>query len=251
MKYYVVSDIHGFYSEFFRALSQVGFFTETQPHKLILLGDLFDRGLEAKALQDFILELMEQERVILVRGNHEDLFVDLVTVDEGVPLRHHVRNGTYSTAIQLTKFDPVMAIVKNNDFADATRQTPLYQRIIPAMYDYYETKNYVFVHGWIPCIQDNGDYIYRVDWRSASGEEWSIARWCNGIDASNTMRDPKTIVCGHYHTSYGHSKLGEGSEFGPDACFLPYYSDGIIAIDGCVAHSGHVNILLLEDEEIK
>ena len=63
------------------ALEKAGFFSDTTPHKLIMLGDLFDRGHEAKQLQQFMLEQMEQDRIILIRGNHEDLFVELVTTD--------------------------------------------------------------------------------------------------------------------------------------------------------------------------
>ena len=48
MRYYVVSDIHGFHTQLITALNQVGFFTDQQPLKLVVLGDLFDRGKEAK-----------------------------------------------------------------------------------------------------------------------------------------------------------------------------------------------------------
>ena len=58
----------------------------------------------------------------------------------------------------------------------------------------------------------------------------------------------KTIVCGHWHTSYGHSKYEhKGTEFGEDADFSPYYGPGIIAIDACTAFSGKVNCLVIED----
>lgn len=77
----VVSDVHGYYTQMKSALEKAGFFSDTTPHKLIMLGDLFDRGHEAKQLQQFILEQMEQDRIILIRGNHEDLFVELVTTD--------------------------------------------------------------------------------------------------------------------------------------------------------------------------
>lgn len=48
MRYYVVSDIHGYYTQMKSALEKAGFFSDTTPHKLIMLGDLFDRGHEAK-----------------------------------------------------------------------------------------------------------------------------------------------------------------------------------------------------------
>ena len=76
MKYYVTSDIHGFYTPLRDVLTRAGYFEDVEPHKLVIAGDLFDRGGEALELQDFILSLMERDEVILVRGNHEDLFAD-------------------------------------------------------------------------------------------------------------------------------------------------------------------------------
>ena len=102
MRYYVVSDVHGFYTPLVTALKGAGFYGDTEPHKLLVLGDLFDRGSEAVKLQEFVLELMEQNAVILIRGNHEDLFEELVTEDGGQPYSYHVSNGTYDTALQLT-----------------------------------------------------------------------------------------------------------------------------------------------------
>lgn len=214
-----------------------------------MLGDLFDRGHEAKQLQQFILEQMEQDKIILIRGNHEDLFVELVTTDAGMPYSYHKSNGTYDTALQLTGFDPVMASIRHYDFADAAKDTPFYKEIIPAMLDYFETEHYVFTHGWIPSIPNRDkSYGYISSWREADREQWNQARWFNGMDAAQTADENKTIVCGHWHTSYGHSKYEhKGTEFGEDADFSPYYGPGIIAIDACTAFSGKVNCLVIED----
>ena len=163
MRYYVVSDIHGFHSQLIAALNQAGFFADQQPHKLIVLGDLFDRGKEAKELEAFISDLMDKDLVILIRGNHEDLYEDLVTVDKGIGLNHHISNGTYDTALQLSGFDPVIATIRHYDFAEAAQQTIYYQKIIPAMRDFYETEHYVFVHGWIPCFRERHGYSHISD----------------------------------------------------------------------------------------
>ena len=249
MKYYVTADVHGFYYEFHKALDEAGYFTDPEPHKLIILGDLFDRGLEAVDVQHFILELLEQDAVILVRGNHEDLFEEMVTVDEGLPFQHHVSNGTYGTALQLTGYDPAMAQIRHWDFAETARETPYYRQILPAMIDYYETEHYIFVHGWIPCIRErNGGYSHRSDWRETGPAGWRFARWYNGMDAAQSCLEDKTILCGHWHSAYGHSKYEcKGSEFGPDADFSPYYGPGVIALDACTAHSRRINVLALED----
>ena len=253
MKYYVTADTHGFYSILIDALEQAGFFTEKEDHKLIILGDLFDRGDEAKETQDFILKLMEEDEVILVKGNHEDLFKELVTEDKGLPYNHHVHNGTYDTALQLTGFDPTLAHIRNYDFADAAKLTPYYLKIIPAMKDYYETAHHIFVHGWIPCIWNkHTGYSYYADWRDVDFFEWKRARWYNGMDAAPTCMEEKTILCGHWHTSYGHWKYEhKGSEFDDDADFSPYYGNGIIALDACTAFSNRINVITLEDDPIE
>ncbi len=251
MKYYVTTDIHGFFSILQSAMEDIGYYSDPEPHKLVILGDLFDRGSEAAELQRFILDLMEKDEVILIRGNHEDLFVEMVTEDEGLPYSHHLTNGTYDTAMQLTGYDPVMARIRHYDFADDAQKTPFYQKIIPAMLDYFETAHYVFTHAWIPVIRErNNSYSYYSSWREAGTGEWRKARWINGMDAAQTAADdPKTIVCGHWHASYGHSHYEKKcSEFGPDADFSPYYGPGVIALDACTAHSKRINILIIEDQ---
>ena len=50
MKYYVVSDVHGFFTPLRDVLTRAGYFEETDPHKLVIAGDLFDRGGEAVEL---------------------------------------------------------------------------------------------------------------------------------------------------------------------------------------------------------
>ena len=251
LRYYVTADIHGFYMPLKEALAKAGFFEDTKPHKLVVLGDLMDRGKEAVELQAFILKLMEADSVILIRGNHEDLYESLVGEDHGTAYSQHKHNGTYDTVLQLTGFDKTMAYIKRYDFADAGKDTPFYRTIMPAMRDYYETENYVFVHGWIPCIAERGGYSAISKWREAPPVEWRKARWYNGMDAARTADEEKTIVCGHWHTSYGHSKYEKAcSEFGPDADFSPYYAPGIIALDACTAHTGFVNCIVLEDDEM-
>lgn len=251
MRYYITADVHGFYSNMKLALQNSGYYEDPEPHKLVILGDLFDRGKEAMEMQKFILQHLEEDAVILVRGNHEDLFEDFATTDEGRALSHHRSNGTYDTALQLTGIDPETARRRRIQFASKARSIPYYREILPQMVNYYETANHVFVHGWIPCVKEGDHYSYISDWRNASDEMWRRARWINGMDAaqSGCIEERKTILCGHWHASYGHCRYeNRGSEFGHDAIFDPYYGQGIIALDACTAYSGRVNVIILEDE---
>jgi len=266
MKYYVVSDVHGFYSEMEKALCDKGFFNDTEPHKLIICGDLLDRGKEAVKVQDFALELLHKGDLIFIRGNHEDLMVDMLNDFEKYKneiawgYSHHVSNGTYDSALQLSNIDEYKSIQNSQEFVTKTMLSPYYKELIPASVNYFETSNYIFVHGWIPCLTENIPAWYRrnrhyesnQDWRNASNKDWDMARWFNGMELAelhSIVESGKQIVCGHWHTSFGHSKLEQKcSEFGDDADFSPYYSKNIIAIDACTAHSGIVNCIVIEDE---
>ncbi len=266
MRYYVVADVHGFYEELQASLKEKGFYEDKEPHKLIICGDLLDRGSEALKVQEFIFELLKKDEIILIRGNHEDLFLDLVDNAEkwlttwDIYSIHHYRNGTIDAALQLTKEDLLSSVMNPLEFKSKAMNTPFYKIIIPAMKNYFETKNYIFVHGWIPCMvighgtSTKDTFIYQENWRKQGKEQWDKARWINGMAAAShgVKEANKTIVCGHWHCSYGHSVLeGKGTEFGVDALFLPYYADGIIALDACTAYSRKVNCIVLDDEPLE
>ena len=53
MKYFVSSDIHGFFDEWQNALKDKGFDLNNPEHKIILCGDLFDRGSQPKEIINF------------------------------------------------------------------------------------------------------------------------------------------------------------------------------------------------------
>lgn len=255
MRYYVVADIHGFYNELAEALNEAGYFNDVTPHKLIVCGDLFDRGKQAKELQKLILDLMKKDEVILIKGNHEDLMMDLMNGwHRGSTLmQHHHNNGTIDTVLQLTETEITTLFDYPQAVGRELLKSVLIQEIIPSMINYYETEHYIFVHGWIPCIEINEGgkgYSYIEDWRNSQDEQWKDARWFNGMEVAHcgVIEEGKTIVCGHWHCSFGHSQYeNDGGEFDNNPNFKPYYGNGVIAIDGCTAFTGKVNCIVIDD----
>jgi hypothetical protein len=63
----------------------------------------------------------------------------------------------------------------------------------------------------------------------------------NGIIEEN-----KTIVCGHWHTGYGHYCIHNQGESQYDS-FDIYEDKGIIAIDAMTAYSNKINVLIIEE----
>lgn len=251
-RFVIISDVHGFYDEMICALNKVNFNPETDV--LISCGDNFDRGQQPIEVMKYLQGLPNK---VLCIGNHEELLRQLC--DRGYPGSHDYSNGTFDTVCEFggagegRSFDEccLVAYQRTKNFIDS-------------MVNYFETKNYIFVHGWIPVIcnddlpmyyRNNRKFEFNQDWRSAHYSEWEQARWLNGMDMARKgfIEPGKTIIVGHWHCSYGHMldsiKTDNWiSEFDDDAIWEPYYGDGIIAIDRCTAHTGEVNVLVLEDE---
>jgi len=256
-KLFVVSDIHGFYEEMINALNKAGFDPNNENHWLITCGDHFDRGPDPAKV---MLYLSGLSRKILIKGNHEQLLLECC--QRGYPGSHDYSNGTFDTICQLggaiggRSFDECCIIAES-------RVRPF----INQMVNYFETEHYVFCHSWIPVNCDDGLPVYyrhnrkfskKDDWRFAHQKEWDDAMWLNPLNmAMHGFGIEKTIVSGHWHCSYGHAIDSVGtdnwiSEFDEDACFDPYYyKDKLIMIDACTAHTGKVNVLVLEDEFMK
>ena len=245
-KFFVVSDIHGFYDELKIALDEAGFDINNENHWLITCGDHFDRGRKPLEVMRFLKSL---PRKILVLGNHEQLLMDCI--HRGEYYSHDISNGTASTIVELApnavtfKEACTVAYGKVKDFIDS-------------MVDYFETKNYIFVHSWVPLIIENDypkyftmdtEYYFNPDWRNATAKEWENSRWGNPFElAEQGLLPDKTVVFGHYHTSYPRSKYEGKPEWGEDADFSIYRGNGYIGVDGCCVYSGKINVLVLEDE---
>ena len=262
MKYYVVADVHGYYTPMKKALKDAGFFEEKKPHKLIVCGDLLDRGNEAKQTIDFMMQLLKDDKLIYIRGNHEDLLImclqeiasgNIHEIASG--MSNHYKNGTWHTLLQIAGMGELEAYNNPNELVRRVRNSSFYKKLLFEGVNYFETQNYIFTHGWIPCkvygYNPRMEYKYNPNWRKANEIEWGKARWYNGMLAASKFRvlEPnKTIVCGHWNASYGHAVIEKkGTEKGSGAINTPFYGKGIIAIDACTAKSGFVNCIVLDD----
>ena len=77
-KYFAISDIHSFYDEMLEALKSKGFDMQNPDHNVIICGDAFDRGEFSLKVFEFMKILNNENRLMDVRGNHEDLLFDCI-----------------------------------------------------------------------------------------------------------------------------------------------------------------------------
>lgn len=264
MKLFCVSDIHSYWEPFKMALDEKCFEPNNQEHLLLVLGDVFDRGPDSVKVWQYLDSLTN---VVLIRGNHEDLLEAML--DRGYGERHDMSNGTVQTVVDLCDASGTCTS-STKECCDVVKEliTPFLNKFV----DYFETKNYVFTHGFIPCEKFTGlsrpwyqhgrKFEYTPEWRGSNDVEWEAARWINGIEAcyvKGVFEPAKKIVVGHWHCSYGHyaksfkKAIDDGTdilveEFGPTAVWEPFETEHLIAIDRCTAYTGEVNVVVLEDD---
>lgn len=280
-KYFITSDTHSFFTVLKKALDKAGWQQNNPNHILVVAGDLFDRGEESKQLLQFVQSL--GDRFIYVRGNHEDLLEDCVyELSTGMHVgSHHVSNGTVETVTQLCDSDKYEIY---SYIYDRTVQQLIYDKMKPVLewirgkaVDYVKIGDYIITHGWIRIIPLHTDMYGRPDkygfdstWNKQPGpdasvdeidsynKKWDRARWLNGMDCwkQGVVIPDKTIVCGHYHCSWGWSHLKQKYKEFPDKSkkdfvksFQPFVDKGIIALDACTAYSGICNVLVIDEEE--
>lgn len=268
-KYFVSSDIHSFYFYWREALNANGFQVDNPEHIVVICGDLFDRGDYSQNCFDFIKLMHSQNRLIYIRGNHEDLLIEAVNDIQKMREigRHHISNGTIKTISQITDINVYNILCYAFDqFQFNSKIRELIEFINEVCVDYYVLGNYIFTHGYIPCRVDNytqvyhrngAIYKYDENWKNGN---WNEARWICGFDAwrSNVSIPDHTIVFGHWHNSYGHSLINnDGTEWGPDSNFKIFKATNksnnstIVGLDACTAYTNNVNCFVIDENEIK
>lgn len=251
MKYFVCSDVHGYYNALMEALNKNNFDINNKDHILIVLGDLFDRGPDNRKVYEFVKSL--SDRFVYVRGNHEDLLMECISeiVSGNYISSHHFHNKTVDTIAEFCGLNPIEFY---NRIRFETTNQKVYEVMKPIMnwineksVNYYQLDNNIFVHGWIPNK-------YMETWSEAN---WYNARWKNGMEEwKNGLVIPdKTIWCGHWHCSWGWSYIRQKYKEFPqknrknwEKSFQPFVDDGIVATDSCVAYSGFLNCVVYDEE---
>jgi len=118
MRTFVVGDIHGRRAQLDCLLKVLP--RDEASDTLVFLGDLIDRGPDAPGVVCDVLELqrMNPERVIVLRGNHEQMMLDFIDDDSRLWLAHVT--GGDQTFQQYT--ETPLQVEKEEDFEHARRK---------------------------------------------------------------------------------------------------------------------------------
>lgn len=279
-KYFVISDIHSFYIQMKNALFEAGFRKKNKDHILIVIGDAFDRGPDAIKTYEYLRSIPKSRR-IMIRGNHEDLYEELLKKD--FPQKHDESNGTLDTFAQLSNM-PYYSIYDGKWFEmrRRVRNHEITKWIKSNEWkNYYELGPYIFTHSFIPTkIKEEYERIldfytpldlkasafeFYPDWRNASAKDWYWSRWgCPFTQYEAGLfkgeeDEGKILVVGHWHTSAFYEYLKHDHRY-YDECAPIYFSRHLIGIDGGVVRNTTVcdgkfmhpqNVLVIDGETWK
>lgn len=287
MKYFVFSDAHGDYNAMVQGLSKAGYDKTNTNHQIISIGDNFGRASTSGgswAIYKYLVLDKHANQPICIKGNHElileDVFnkgyLDLIdryngedkTIDnlydsmdlskitpEDIKRKtdqlHFV--GSDKLEYYASRPEKVAAITLCDDGKQLEtwlrREMPLY----------FETKNYLFFHGWpvLNFTKLHNPYYLTKEMDNDIFKDYSA--WANTKIAykEHCERFPfgyqKWLVVGHYHAA----------AFNPETKYKDVYSlryndfypytditHKVIFCDQCTALSHNIEVVVIEDEPL-
>lgn len=234
----VISDVHGHPRGFQALLDQLHF---TAADRLVLLGDLVEKGPDSLGLLRQVMALAQRQQVLVLRGNCEDALCELGRLARGEPTQWLRNLSIYLRNMSASIIGQMMDAC-GLDASAAEQMKPLadtlYRAFRPEMDfllslpEIIETEHFVFVHAALapgPLQAQDREVCLTPDAfvEQAQAAGWHFEKYC---------------VVGHWPTcNYHHARHS----------FAPVVSHPcrIISIDGghVVKPGGVLHALLIQD----
>jgi serine/threonine protein phosphatase 1 len=172
---YAIGDIHGQLQALERLLDKVN--PDLQQDQLVFMGDYIDRGPDPKGVVDYVLRLQSlapPDQVICLKGNHEAMFLNFL---QGEEISLFLFNGGRSTILDYWG--------ENWEQLDELVLPPDHEKFYRELRLYYETAEFLFVHGGIkPGVP-------------LEDQEEEDLLWIRGEFIASLEDCPKRVVFGH------------------------------------------------------
>ena len=254
---FVFSDPHGDYRALTGGLKKAGYDKSNLSHQLLGLGDYFGRadktGEGSRQIYEYLISSEHASKPIAIHGNHESILYNVLR-DEKLSYSD-IQNGEAKTIGSFVGMGEYDAILFASQFCSRIKkETNLFLWLKSLPY-YFETEDYLFVHGWVPTTPTGKIGAYS----RASKKEWENAGWADTISSIFLFQNnypygyKKTIVFGHWGTwdlhrtmSYDFSKIK--SKENHEIYRNPRWK--LIGLDATTVLSHKVNVLVIEDQEI-
>ena len=167
-RYYVIGDIHGrldLYDAMIAAIEDEIVASPGRDHRIVLLGDLVDRGPDSAGVVARTRNWQDFRNVRVLAGNHEEMFLAAFEKEEA--LRHFLKHGGFETVLSYGLSRAQLATLTIDQlFALLPTVIPQSERDYIASFEMMIIAgDYVFVHAGIdPAVplaeQKRGDLLW-------------------------------------------------------------------------------------------
>lgn len=223
--YYVFSDVHGRYDLMLDALKE----WDKENEKLIILGDLIDRGEESLECVRLAMYLKERHGAVVLRGNHEEMFVNLAnSVGDMDSYFGEFMRPTFKSFFK--DYCDGDVLLNYEGYFVRKELNRLFEEELAFMEKmplFYEVSNVAFVHAGID--------MDKYDWRIGEGEDFL---WIREEFLFDKRRIGKKIIFGHTSTRYLNADGSNGI----------WISGEKIGIDGGCSMGGQLNAIRVSKE---
>lgn len=135
-----ISDIHGNLEYFEKMLEEIKL---TKEDRLVILGDMVDRGSDNMDTVFKIMDLKKQGyNIITLMGNHEDMAIEIIENYDDVD---ELRNGVYGNSVSKNGTMLTFMEYMRSSVEDKKR----FLEEIKSYEFYYESDGYLFVHAGV------------------------------------------------------------------------------------------------------
>lgn len=181
---YAIGDIHGkgdLLVALYNSIQEDIEKSNDAEHTIVFLGDYVDRGYQNRKVLDFLKNLSDTDKVkhIFLRGNHESIFIEAMEN----PRSHWAVKMWVNNGGQAWLNEAKM------DFTYFNETFPWHHYVNWMKYrldDYYETEDYVFVHGGLDIRKPN-----------MKEQEGEALRWARFTQKDWYQSFPKMVIHGH------------------------------------------------------
>lgn len=205
---FAISDVHAHYDAMKKRVEQIRPFLDQGDSRLIMLGDFIDRGSASYECLQLAYDLQQEygaDKVVVLRGNHEEWFLDFLfsVGDEWLAEDKNYRtSGTFLTYEQRDKLEKIYSREERLSYLrDCIRKNheELMSWLKKLPY-YYETETQIFVHAGVDeeipeeemdyCVLGTPEYIFTGKYPPSRGHFFKdiIA---GHVSAASLAHDPK------------------------------------------------------------
>lgn len=219
MKYIVVGDVHGHYTQlvdlFQKSKKHVNLDNYPEEYRWIFLGDIVDGGDNSSAVITTVKRMVDGVGAICLRGNHEDMLLDAMKNRHDLSTYNHWHyQGGQATLKSYSKNLTPYEESIGGAYAKLELDIPF----IESLPYYYQTESFIFVHaGLVP-----------------------------GVDVENTNSTDLTWIRDEFIKS--EYDWGKRVIFGHTCRTIPLVMPNKIGIDTMNHETGYLTAVLLDDD---